>query len=454
MKNKNVKNNVVVRFAPSPTGYLHIGGARTALFNYIFARQNNGKLILRIEDTDRERSTKEYEKSIVDTMDWLELDYDEIYRQSERTEIYKKYLKKMIDDGSAYVSKEKPEKGGGRDEVIRFKNPNKKVIFNDLITGDIEVDTTDLGDFVIAKDLETPIFHLTNVIDDHEMGVTHIIRGQDHISNTPRQVLIQEAIGAQRPVYAHIPLILAPDKSKLSKRHGAVNVVEYKNSGYLSDAIINFLAFLGWNPGDEREILTREELLKEFKMEKVQKGGAVFNIEKLNWFNKKYIQMLSDKKFEEFVNEFMPEEIKKFPDYNKKINKIIPIIKERIEKFVDIKDMHERGELKYFFEQPEYEIKSLMWRDEKNIQDTKKHLEKTLNLLEKMQDNNFNSVSIKDAIWNYASEKGRGNVLWPMRYALSGLEKSPDPFILAVLLGKEETSNRIKTAIKKIDLME
>ena len=353
----DTKKEIVVRFAPSPTGYLHIGGARTALFNYIFAKQNNGKFILRIEDTDKERSTKEYEKSIMDTIDWLELDYDEVYRQSERTEIYKKYLQKMIDARYAYVSKEKPQKEGDRDEVIRFKNSNKKIIFNDLVTGDVEVDTTDLGDFVIAKDLETPIFHLTNVIDDYEMSVTHIIRGQDHISNTPRQVLIQEAIGAQRPMYAHIPLILATDKSKLSKRHGAVNVVEYKNSGYLPEAIINFLAFLGWNPGDDREILTREELIKEFNMGKVQKGGAVFNIEKLNWLNKKYIQMLSEQKFMEFVNEFMPTEIKNFSDYNKKIKKIIPIIKERIEKFGDIKDMYERGELKYFFEQPEYEIK-------------------------------------------------------------------------------------------------
>ncbi|MEK7652356.1 MAG: glutamate--tRNA ligase [Patescibacteria group bacterium] len=448
---KNLKNNVVVRFAPSPTGYLHIGGARTALFTYLFARQNGGKFILRIEDTDRERSTKEYEKSILETMKWLELDYDEIYRQSERIEIYKKYLKKMIGDGSAYVSKEKPEKRGDRDEVIRFKNPNKKIIFNDLIVGDVEVNTTDLGDFVIAKDMETPIFHLTNVIDDYEMGITHIIRGQDHIPNTPRQILIQEAIGAQRPVYAHIPLILSPDKSKLSKRDGAVNVVEYKNLGYLPEAIINFLAFLGWNPGDDREILTREEFIKGFNMKKIQKGGAVFNIEKLNWFNKKYIQMLSDKKFMELVNKFMPSEIKNFPNYDKKVEKIIPVIKERIEKFGDIKDMHKRGELKYFFEQPEYETKSLMWKDEKNIQNTKKYLEEILNLLEKIQDNNFNSVLIKDAVWNFATEKGRGNVLWPMRYALSGIDKSPDPFILASLLGKKETISRIETAVKKIN---
>lgn len=445
------ENNVIVRFAPSPTGYLHIGGARTALFNYIFAKQNNGKFILRIEDTDKERSTKEYEKSILETMKWLKLDYDEIYKQSERTEIYKKYLQKMINGGSAYVSKEKPEKEGDRNEVIRFKNPNKKIIFNDLITGDVEVDTTDLGDFVIAKDLETPIFHLTNVIDDHEMKITHIIRGQDHVSNTPRQILIQEAIGAKRPIYAHIPLILAPDKSKLSKRHGAVNVVEYRNSGYLSDAIINFLAFLGWNPGDEREILTREELIKEFKMGKVQKGGAVFNIEKLNWINKKYIQMLSDKKFEESVDEFMPEEIKKLQKYQKNINKITPIIKERIDKFGDLKDMSDRGELSYFFEIPDYDTESLMWKEEENISETKKYLSEIKNILEKIDNNNFNSVSVKDAIWNFATEKGRGNVLWPIRYALSGIEKSPDPFTLAGVFGKEETINRIDVAIQKID---
>jgi len=281
------------------------------------------------------------------------------------------------------------------------------------------------------------------------MGITHIIRGQDHISNTPRQILIQEAIGAQRPVYAHIPLILSPDKSKLSKRHGAVNVVEYKNEGYLSESIINFLAFLGWNPGDDREILTMKEFLKDFNIEKVQKGGAVFNIEKLNWINKKYIQMLPDKKFISFVNEFMPEEIKKLPNYDKKIEKIIPVIKERVEKFEDIKKMHERGELKYLFTIPEYKIESLVWKEE-NIENTKKYLENILNLINKIKDNNFNSTTIKDAVWNFATEKGRGGVLWPMRYSLSGLEKSPDPFILASILGKKETIERIQSAIEKI----
>lgn len=197
-------NTVVTRFAPSPTGYLHVGSARTALFNFLYARKMKGKFILRIEDTDKERSKKEFEDDILAGLEWLGLKHDgEIFRQSERTDIYKKYLKKLIDDGKAYVSEEEVKKEGDRSSVIRFKNPNKEITFSDEVRGEVTFNTEDLGDFVIAKDMETPLYHLVVVIDDYEMGVTHVIRGEDHISNTPRQILIQEAIGATRPIYAH-----------------------------------------------------------------------------------------------------------------------------------------------------------------------------------------------------------------------------------------------------------
>ncbi|MEI7463134.1 MAG: glutamate--tRNA ligase family protein, partial [Candidatus Taylorbacteria bacterium] len=223
-----INKKVVTRFAPSPTGLFHAGSYRTALFAYIFARQNNGKFILRIEDTDKVRSKKEYEDNIIDSLKWMGLKYDEFYRQSERTEIYRKYLKQLIDSGHAYISKEIPKEPNDREEVIRFKNPNRKVVFQDMVRGQIEFDTTELGDFVIAKSMDEPVFHLVNVIDDLEMGMTHIIRGEDHISNTPRQILIYEAIGAPLPIFAHIPLLLSANRAKLSKRHGAVPVSSYR----------------------------------------------------------------------------------------------------------------------------------------------------------------------------------------------------------------------------------
>ncbi len=243
------KEKIVVRYPPSPTGLFHIGNARTFLFNYLFAKQNNGQVVFRLEDTDKERSKKEYADDIIENLKWLgiEPDFSTTVRQSERKDVYKKYLEKLIVEGKAYLSKEETIEEGQRDEVIRFKNPNKKIKFNDLIRGDIEFDTTELKDFVIAKSLDEPVYHLAVVVDDFEMGVTHVIRGDDGISNTPRQILIQEAIDAPRPIYAHLPLMLAPDGTKLSKRkHGEqVSVSFYRNSGYLPEAMINFLAMVG-----------------------------------------------------------------------------------------------------------------------------------------------------------------------------------------------------------------
>jgi glutamyl/glutaminyl-tRNA synthetase len=294
---EETRKKVVTRFPPSPTGFLHVGSVRTALFNYLFAKKFGGEMILRIEDTDKERSKKEFEVNITDSLCWLSLPWsnEKILRQSERSDVYKKYLEKLIVEGKAYVSRETPKEEGDRAEVVRFKNPNKKIKFTDLIRGEIEFDTTELEDFVIAKSLEEPLYHLAVVIDDFESGVTHVIRGEDGISNTPRQILIQEAIGAPRPIYAHLPLILAPDRSKLSKRkHGeSVSINFYREKAYFPEAILNYLALLGWNPGDDREIFSLEELVQVFDLSKVQKGGAIFNIEKLNWFNKQYLQKLS-----------------------------------------------------------------------------------------------------------------------------------------------------------------
>ena len=280
-----MNQKIITRFPPSPTGNFHVGSARTALFNFLFARKNNGKFILRIEDTDKARSKKEFEDDIFESLEWLGLKYDEFYRQSDRGKIYRTYIEKILDDGSIYEDE---------DKIIRFKNPNKKVKFNDLVRGEIEFDTTELKDFIIAKSVDEPLYHLAVVIDDFESNITHVIRGEDHISNTPRQILIQETISAPRPIYAHLPLILAPDRSKLSKRkHGeSVSLDYYRNKGYSPEAMINYLALLGWNPGTEQEIFTLDELINVFDFSRVHKGGAIFDEKKLAWVNRKHFNKL------------------------------------------------------------------------------------------------------------------------------------------------------------------
>lgn len=451
MKINDKNNKIITRFAPSPTGFLHIGGARTALYSFLYAKQNKGQFILRIEDTDKERSKEEHTAEIISGMKWLGLDWDneKIIKQSERGEVYKKYLQSLIEEGKAYISKEEPKEVGQRSEVIRFKNPNKKVSFEDMIRGEIQFDTTELGDFVIAKSIDEPIFHLAVVVDDFESGITHIIRGEDHISNTPRQILIQEAIGAPRPIYAHLPLILSEKKEKLSKRkHGEmVSVQYYKDNGYLSDAFINFIALLGWNPGDDRELLTKEELLRDFNVGKIQKSGAVFNVEKLRWFNKEYLNQLSDEVFFEKAIACIPE-LKTIPSNSREI--FIKSLRERISVFSDLKIMKETGDLEYFFSAPKIQTEKLLWHKNPNKENVKKHLQFVKNEFEKIKDENWNLLSVKESILEYAEKEGKGDVLWPLRMALSGKDKSPDPFTLACIFGKKETVFRIEEALKNI----
>ncbi|MEK7179855.1 MAG: glutamate--tRNA ligase [Patescibacteria group bacterium] len=453
-----VYKEVVTRFAPSPTGFLTLGNYRTALFNFLFARQHGGKFILRIEDTDKERSKKEFEEDILESFKWLNLSYNEFYRQSDRQEIYRNYLQKLLDEGKAYVSKESDVKEGEspstelrtrRSEVIRFKNSGQKVCFKDLIRGEICFDTTELGDFVIAKSIDEPIFHFAVVVDDFEMGVTHVIRGEDHISNTPRHILLGQALGAPQPIYAHLPLMLATDRSKLSKRNGAISIRECKEKGYLPEAIINCLALLGWNPGTDQEILSLENLLAQFNLEKIQKGGAVFNEEKLNWLNHEYMKKLPKEALVPLVSEWIEKSGKLSITDTALLEKIAPLIIERVEKFEDITKMATAGELDYFFTSPDYPIEKLIWKDG-NKEDTKTHLTEAKKMLETLSDNEFTVVTIREKIWEYAEKNGRGNVLWPLRFALSGKDKSPDPFTLGGVLGKTETLKRLGSAISKL----
>lgn len=441
---------VRVRIAPSPTGLFHIGTARTALFNYLFAKKHNGVFIVRIEDTDKERSRKEYEESILDGLSWLNIKYDEFYRQSERTEIYRKYLEKLIASGFAYISKEEAGEGK-RSEVIRFKNPNHSVTFNDLIRGPITFHTEELGDFVIAKDMETPLYHLAVTIDDYEMNISHVIRGEDHISNTPRQILLLEAIGATVPTYAHLPLILASDKSKLSKRHGALALTEYRENGFLPEAIINFLALLGWSPqsrGEAEEVLSFEELVEKFELEKVGKSGTIFDLKKLEWLNKQYIKKIPQEKLLGMIkNEIAGDNI--FTIDEKKLLRAIPLIAEKIS------TIREAGivwseELAFLSKMPEYDKSRLVWKDE-TVEKTKENLSKILEILNSVETDDFSAERIKELIFPFADEIGRGGVLWPMRFSLTGQERSPDPFTSAYLLGKEDSISRISKAIELLE---
>ena len=433
----------VVRFAPSPTGPLHMGGARTALFNFLFARRHGGKFLLRLEDTDKKRSDPIYEKDILENLSWLGIAWDGLSRQSERVSAHESALKTLLRLGAAYEAEENEEKTGN---VIRFKNPKEKIVFHDIIRGDISVDTADLGDFVIAKDMRTPLYHLAVVVDDADAGVTHIIRGEDHISNTPRQILIARALSAPEPHYAHIPLILSPGGGKMSKRNASAAVSEYKKNGYLASAIVNFLALLGWHPADNREIFTPDELIGVFDLHRVQRGGAVFDEEKLDWINKEHIALLGTSEKHAAVEAHLKKSghlRALIAGHEERVARMTPVVLERIAKWGDITDMAEAGEWDFFFALPEVETKKLVWKKGRPG-DVPEHLRHVAEILSR---SSFESPeAIKEAVWPYAEEKGRGDVLWPFRYALSGREKSPDPFTIAYVLGREETIHRLEKA--------
>ncbi len=453
IRNMNEPQKVITRFAPSPTGLLHIGTYRTAIFSYLYAKKNGGTFVLRIEDTDRERSKKEYEENILESLTWLGLTHDKFYRQSEHVSTHQSYLEKMIAEGTAYLSKEEAKDGSGTmKELVRFRNPNIDITFKDEVKGDVTMNTTDLGDFVLAKNLQEPLFHFAVVVDDFLAGVTHVIRGEDHTSNTPRQILIQRALGAPTPIYAHLPLVLGPDKLKLSKRRGAQALTSYRDKGFLPQAILNGVAFIGWNPGTEQEIFSHDELIASFELSKVQKSTAVFNEEKLKWFNKEHIKLLPEADCSEMIFEWLPDEIKNLPSFTKEaFQKIVPIIKDRILTLGDVAEMARAGELRYFFQSSDtYPAIDLLWKSlkdtENGIEKTKIHLQKILSLIHD-QSNNLSSDEVRNLLWPYAEESGRGEVLWPLRYALSGREKSPDPFMLMEILGITESKKRIQTAI-------
>ncbi|MEK9181889.1 MAG: glutamate--tRNA ligase [Patescibacteria group bacterium] len=471
---------VVTRFAPSPTGFMHVGNVRTAIYAWLWARKNNGIFILRIEDTDKEREVAGSVEHIIETLKWLGLDYDAgpdkcepgmCYTQSERLETYKKYANILIERGFAYAdlssreeieefrkkAKEKKQAFLFRDYrsenkidwkpgiPLRFKiKEPKRTIWHDAVRGELSAGPEALDDFILIKSDGYPTYNFAHIVDDIEMGITHVVRGQEFISSTPNYITVYEALDATPPVYITAPPIMGGDgNKKMGKRDGAKDVLEYRNEGYLPDAMLNFLAFLGWNPGGEKEIYTREELIKTFDIEQIQISGAKMNPEKLDWINKEHLKLLPKEEIEKNILANLPEHMRN--------PKIIPIIFERISKWSDVRIMVEAGELDFFFKQPEYAKEKLKEKIQyKNSSPEKitSNLKLAIKTLEEINEQNFTTENIKDSLMLIANmQESRGELLHPVRYALSGQDKSPDPFIIASILGKNETLSRLQKAI-------
>ena len=443
--------SVKVRFPPSPTGYCHVGTARMAIVNYMFARKHGGTIYFRSEDTDKERSKREYEDDIKEQLEWLGLSWDDFSRSTEFVSRHTAAMQKLIDEDKAYVSEEPSKNDPSRTvHVVRLCNPGKVVTFSDVIRGDITFDTTELKDFVVGRAIDDPLYNFAVVVDDAAQGITHVIRGEDHISNTPRQIMIQEALGYPRPVYAHYPLHLGVDKSKLSKRTGDVAIRDYREKGYLSEALLNYLAVLGWTPPSQREILSLQEMIEEFDIRDLHKSGAVFDVEKLRWYNRQYLLKETDSEFANTTLRVLEASIaqRNIP-YNATIGeRLLPILKERISVAEDIRKAAVEGEYDYYFVPPSLEKEKIPQKGG-SAEAAAQHLHAISRMFVNAGLEEFGTPDrIRHIVWDYATREGRGEVLWPLRFALSGREKSPDPFIIATIIGKDATVQRVESARK------
>ncbi len=429
--------NVKVRFAPSPTGYLHIGSARTALFNWLFARHEGGKFFLRIEDTDKERSKESFLEEILDSLKWLGLNWDgELVFQSKRTEYYRSIARKLIEKGLAY-----PE-----EQAIRFRVPKEgKIVVDDLLHGLIEFDLEQHGslaeDLVIFKSDGSPTYNFAVVCDDADMGITHVIRGDDHISNTPKQLPLYEALGFKKPVFCHIPLILGEDRSRMSKRHGATSIREYRDAGFLPEAIVNYLSLLGWSPGNNDEILDIKEIIKRFELGRVLKTGAVFGKEKLEWVNGQYVRKNA---VPELTGKLIPY-LEKRGYWNGKgdrawLEKLVALFHERIFTLSQFPDL-----AAFFFEDKiEYSPEGLA--ELKKDPRLKNAFAKYAELLEGLTD--FETKTIEERSRAFMKEIGLTGkeFIHPSRVALTGRTVSPGFFETVSLLGKKKAVERLHRA--------
>ncbi len=483
-------SEVRVRFAPSPTGYLHIGGARTALFNWLFAHKMGGKLILRIEDTDTERLKEDSVSQILTSLKWLGINWDEgpevggdcgPYYQSERLDIYKKYAEQLLAEGKAYycfctpadleaqrekqraakqpfryartcrdLSKEEVEQriAAGESYSVRVKIPLEGTItVHDLIHGDVTFNMDQFDDFVIVKSNGMPTYNFAVVVDDHLMGMTHVLRAEEHLSNTPKQLLIYEALGWEPPKFGHMPMILAPDRSKLSKRHGATSVEEFRSQGYLAEAIVNYLTLLGWGPGDERELFTLNETVDLFELEQMSKKAAIYDTKKLTWMNGQY---LSELPLEKILPEAKAFFIKDglvtedwFTAHEEYFAKLVDVVRVRVKTLQEVADAST-----YFFKDiTEYDAKGVA-----------KHFKpESVAILEQciaaIEADDVYDLATTEAAYNKIAadnDLSLGKVIHPTRLALTGRTVSPGMFDVMVLLGKEKTLDRLHKAVEYI----
>lgn len=497
------------RFAPSPTGFLHVGGLRTALYAYLVARKNDGTFMLRIEDTDRERFVEGGVENIIKSLQWGGLEIDEgvdmedgeiiqkgelgPYIQSQREDIYAEYAKKLLEEGAAYRAfdseqdleemREKQQEQGkapmynrrimenettledkevekrierGDDYVVRLKVPQKEEIeFEDEVMGHVSFKTDQIDDQVLVKSDGMPTYHLANIVDDHLMEVTDVIRGEEWLSSTPKHIVMYEALGWEPPSFAHLPLLVNEQGDKLSKRHGDVAVMDYKENGYLSEALINFLAFLGWNPGDDREIFSLKELEQEFSLGRCKKSSSVFDKDKLNWYNKQYMKEME---LDELTNRAIPffnnagildeHDIDTDEDFAW-LKLVVALEQERANNLVDL--VESVGFI--FADELDYDTELLVWRDA-DEEDAEEKLSEIKDFLLDLGEKKWNKEELEEEIFHWINEVkdyGVGNVLWPLRVALTGQKNSPGPFETAGVLGKDKTLNRINKALEKLN---
>jgi glutamyl-tRNA synthetase len=423
---------VRVRFAPSPTGYLHIGGARTALFNWMYAKAQGGQFILRIEDTDKVRSKQEYLDEILDSMKWLGLTWDEFYKQSDRFDLYRQYAQKLLDEGKAY-------KDG---EAVLLKMPEKIIKIYDLIRDEIVVDSKEIKDQVLMKSDGSPTYSFACVIDDALMEISCVIRGEDHISNTPKQIVIYEALGFKPPKFAHLPLILDDERARLSKRAGAVAVTDYRGQGFLPEAVVNYLMLLGWSPGNNQEKVTLPAAIKNFSIKKINKAGAAFSMDKLKWLNSQYIKESETARLADLIKPMLEQ--KYGPDVlvGKDLPSIVHLLKGRMSTLGDFLDW-----ANFVF------VDQVNFDETAKVEHLSKNMSKEFNLLadklEAIAD--FNVKTAEEAFRSVVAVLGieAGTLVHPVRVALTGRAVGPGLFETMAVLGKEITARRLRAVFQQ-----
>ncbi len=476
-------NSVRTRFAPSPTGYPHVGNIRTALFAWLFARHYEGSFIVRIEDTDVTRKVKGAVEAILDSLRWLGLDWDEgPYFQSERLEIYHKAAKRLVSQGDAYYCYCSPQRlkemraeqvkhkqppgydrhcrdlsqeeraqkeAEGVIPVVRFKTPLEgQTGFNDLIWGDVVFDNSTIDDFILLKSDGYPTYHLANVVDDHLMGITHVLRAEEWLSSTPRHLLLYQALGFKPPQFAHLPMLLGAGRAKLSKRHGAVSITEYREQGYLPEAMVNFLALLGWSRDDRTEVLSRQELIDNFSLERVSRTAAIFNRDKLNWMNGVYIRSLALEDFTQralpFLNKGLPLEVER-PLPMEYVRQIMPLIQERARTLAEVPELAQF----LFVDELDYAPSLLIAKNMSQVS-TVKALELAKQRLEQLEV--FDAESLEAMLRPLAVELGlkTGQLFGTLRVAVTGQIAAPPLFQTMAVLGKERCLRRIEVALAKL----